>query len=196
MKKLTLLFMLFMATALFSLCRCTAGKNGEPAAPVRASFKTADEKARFNEAWQTINDPQPDYARALKLLETNIAEHPDRVDIDYEYGWAVLCCAKLGRYKDVLHYYEILRRDYSGPVATVSDQPNTAFQVRNWESQLAEARKLTEAANTDEAKMAAARMAELDGAYEAIKMKSKEVKIDKDLTITLQADGGIHVNER
>ena len=76
------------------------------AAP-NTSVGRQQDSSRFQEAYALIQNGH--FRTALTLLQRNIAETPDAGDIDYAYGWAVVCAAHLGDLDLTLKYYEVMR---------------------------------------------------------------------------------------
>jgi hypothetical protein len=83
----------------------------------------------FSEAYQLIQ--KKDFAPALGLLQANIAAHPDAPNIDYEYVWALVCLAELGRFEEMPAYYRFVRSRYQGMV----HDPVTDLR-RDWTARL------------------------------------------------------------
>jgi len=104
-----------------------------------------------------IHQDSPDYESALARLEANIEETPNASDADYDYGWAMVCCAKLGKYEETYLYYEFLRKHCYGWLTKGAGGAN-----RNWESRCRQVRELFASQKDAAARAVATRMAELD----------------------------------
>jgi hypothetical protein len=112
------------------------GLYSDPAAPFRAQPKAAKRQhtERFREAYELIySNP----AKALEKLEENIRETPNATDIDYDLGWAMVCCARLGKYNKAYEYYATLRRSHYGWLTE-----GAGGATRNWDSKHAEVRSI------------------------------------------------------
>lgn len=108
----------------------------------------AHDVSRFREAYDLISggrgqagSPLPDadaYERALRLLQKNIGETPDAVDVDYDYAWAMVCAANLGRYELALDYYRIIVTDFYGWVTNNGVTRNWIDQRETVRNELAQ----------------------------------------------------------
>lgn len=83
---------------------------------------------RFQRALKLLQGDPPDPASALALLERNIEETPGADYADYDLGWAMVCCARLEKFRSALQYYRTLRRKHHG---WLGEEKGPA--VRNWE---------------------------------------------------------------
>jgi WD40 repeat protein len=108
---------------------------------------------RFDEALRLIRQKAPDYPHALDLLEQNGEETPTAGDIDYDYVWAGMCCAHLGKWQDVCDYYTVVRKRFG------RDWP------RDWEQELAEIRRLVAAGKGAEAGRVSVELLKLDQSF-------------------------------
>jgi len=118
------------------------GKAAPPAAPPPPPKIKHDER-RFQEAFDLIHQARPDYPRALELLEQNIQETPDASNIDFDCVSAMICSARLGQFQRAYEYYARLRERLDAHGVT-----------RNWNTEIAEVKKLLAASADPEAKAA------------------------------------------
>jgi WD40 repeat protein len=126
------------------------GKAAPPVAPPPAKPIRHNDR-RFQEAFGLIHQARPDYPRALELLEQNIQETPDAGDVDYDYGWAMICSARLGQFQRAYEYYVKLR-----------ERLDAGGITRNWNTEIAEVKRLLAASGDPEAKAVREQMLRLD----------------------------------
>ena len=74
------------------------------------------------------------YEAALDSLELNIKNTPDAIDIDYDYGWATVCLAKLCRIDEFFKFYTIMRTQFNGVL-------HQGGAIRDWDDRLLEAKQ-------------------------------------------------------
>jgi WD40 repeat protein len=104
---------------------------------------------RFLEALKLIHQQPPEYSRALDLLEQNLCETPGAEDIDYDYVWAAICSAHLGKFDDAFeHYAAVYRRFSGGP--------------RKWDAELAEVKRTIAAADDPKARQVRRQILDLE----------------------------------
>jgi tetratricopeptide (TPR) repeat protein len=116
---------------------------------------TRQDQGRFQKAYALIQ--AGDFDAALSLLEQNIAETPDATDIDYAYGWAVVCAAHLGDVDRTLTYYKVLRTRFGGWKSTGAGGAN-----RIWDHNLTVARQALQAGGVADKKRVLQQLDELD----------------------------------
>lgn len=74
------------------------------------------------------------YEAALDSLKLNIKNTPEAIDIDYDYGWATVCLAKLCRIDEFFKFYRIMRTQFNGVL-------HQRGAIRDWDDRLLEAKQ-------------------------------------------------------
>ena len=117
----------------------------------------ASKKERFSRGWDLIHQNPPDFQTALDLLEQNIREFPNATDVDYDYGWAMVCCANLGEYEKAYQYYRTIRIRFAGMLKT-----GAGGAMRSWDDRAADVRLRVRSSTDPEAKRIYEKMMELE----------------------------------
>jgi hypothetical protein len=126
--------LLFGVLALFAgYPLCAADRPDNPSEPQSRRHERHNQQ-RFSQAYNLIQNGE--YGKALVLLKQNIEETPDAPDIDYDYGWGILCLGKLCQFEEFVRFYEIMRTRYYG-TSRVHDRG----RIRDWDDKLMEAKK-------------------------------------------------------
>jgi len=110
-----------------------AGSPDSPGQPQSRSHQRHNQQ-RFSRAYDLIQNGE--YEKALVLLKQNIQETPDAPDIDYDYGWGILCLGKLCQFEEFVKFYEIMRMRYYSPSRALD-----GGNIRDWEDQLMNAKR-------------------------------------------------------
>ena len=131
-----------------------AGALGETQ-PRHPEASVRQDAARFQEAYRLIQEGR--YDAALPLLEQNMAETPGATDLDYAYGWAVVCAAHLGDVDKTLTYYKVVRTRFGG-----WQRSGAGGAHRTWESNLDMARRAVKAGRVVEKERVLKQLDELD----------------------------------
>ena len=116
----------------------TVAAVAAPARRVAGEVPVQQDSDRFQKAYALIQAGK--YDAALPLLEQNIADTPNATNIDYAYGWAVVCAAHLGDVDRTLTYYKVVRTRFGGWQHTGAGGAH-----RIWENNLAMARRAIKA---------------------------------------------------
>jgi len=92
---------------------------------------------KFRQGYELLSSTPPNFEEALKLFEENIAEFPKARDLDYDYGWAMICAAHLKKYAKALEYYRTMRIRFGDVV-----QGAGGGAMRVWNNRLEEFRMI------------------------------------------------------
>lgn len=88
---------------------------------------------RFSSAYDLISQGQ--YEKALQLLKENIKETPNATNLDYDYGWATICLARLCRVEELVQFYKTMRTRFDGLL-------QEGGALRDWDDKLLEAKQV------------------------------------------------------
>jgi len=120
----------------------------------------------FQEAQKSLNSTPPDFEAAIRRFDELISKFPDARDLDYAYGWKTYCLAKLGKFKEALASYKIIREKFYGYVLG-----GASGALRLWDDKLGEVKSIIRSASSPEALETVAEMEKLD--FEAEKKFGK-----------------------
>ncbi len=147
---------------------CTGSRTERDGCKVYPRSK-AYNASRFKQAYALIDSERPDYKEALSLLQQNILDTPHAVDIDYDYGWAMVCAAHLEDYGLALEYYTVIRTRFYG----WQTETNTH---RNWDSKCETVRGLIARSDEENASDILKKMEALDkSSAEQLKTETLEL---------------------
>lgn len=97
------------------------------------------------------------YAEAVLLFEDNIAKHPNAGNIDYDYGWAMYCHAKLGNLEKAVEYYKLISERFPGWQHYGSDGAH-----RRWDRKQADVRKMIQESSSPDRRVLLRRLDTID----------------------------------